>query len=83
MCLAIPGKVLSINGNKAYVDFDGVKRDVILGLCNGVKVGSYVIVHAGYAIQIVEEEEAIESIKIWRDIMEQDEFKDFNKEDII
>ncbi len=83
MCLAIPGKVLEINGSKAFVDFDGVKRECVIGLCEGVEIGSYIIVHAGYAIQTVDEKEAAESMKIWKEMMEDERFSQFEKEDII
>ena len=83
MCLAIPGKVLEIEGNNALVDFDGVKRNVVVGLCEGVKIGTYVIVHAGYAIETVNAEEALESIATWRELVEDDRLDGFEKEDII
>ena len=68
MCLAIPAKVVSINGNNACVDFGGeVTREVNVTLVD-VKVGDYVLVHAGYAIQIVDETEAQETIKLWNQI---------------
>ncbi|MHA1341560.1 MAG: HypC/HybG/HupF family hydrogenase formation chaperone [Promethearchaeota archaeon] len=80
MCLAIPGKVLEINGINALVDFDGVKRNVVIGLTPSVKEGDYVVVHAGYAIQIVDEEEAKNSIAIWQQAVEE---LNLDKEDII
>jgi len=53
MCLAIPAKVLSISGTNAKVDFGGnIIREVDVSLVN-VKVGDYVLVHAGYAIQVL------------------------------
>lgn len=80
MCLAIPGKVLEIDGSNAKVDFDGVKRDVVVGLCEGVEIGKYVIVHAGYAIEVMNEEDAMESIKVWKEVAEE---IPFDKEDIL
>ncbi|MBD3352581.1 MAG: HypC/HybG/HupF family hydrogenase formation chaperone [Candidatus Lokiarchaeota archaeon] len=80
MCLAIPGKVLAINGTDALVDFDGVQRNVVIALCEGVDIGSYIIVHAGYAIETVDEKEAEESLKLWREAIEDTEI---SKEDII
>jgi hydrogenase expression/formation protein HypC len=69
MCLAIPAKVMTLNGEKANVDFgQGVLRDVNVTLVN-VKVGQYVLVHAGYAIQVLEEEEALETLSLWQDIL--------------
>lgn len=70
MCLAIPAKILSIKEDKAKVDFgEGVSREVNVTLV-GAKVGDYVLVHAGYAIQVVEEKEALETLRLWNEILE-------------
>ncbi len=70
MCLAIPARILSIDGAKANVDFgQGVVRDVNIALVDA-KVGDYVIVHAGYALQIVEEKDALETISMWNSLLE-------------
>ena len=69
MCLAIPAKIMNLNGEKANVDFgQGVVRDVNMSLVEA-KVGDYVLVHAGYAIQVIEEKEALETLSLWRDIL--------------
>jgi hydrogenase expression/formation protein HypC len=70
MCLAIPGKVLEINGNSALVDFDGIKQNIIIALIQDPEIGKYVIVHAGYAIEQINEEDAMEAIQQWREIAE-------------
>lgn len=70
MCIAVPGKVISIEGGNGKVDFLGVFRDVSLELLNEVKVGDYVIVHAGYAIEKLKEEEAIDTLKILEELKE-------------
>ena len=70
MCLAIPGKVLEIRGNVAKVDFGhGVIKDVDVTLVD-VNVGKYVLVHTGYAIQVMEEDNARETLDLWREILE-------------
>ena len=70
MCLAIPAKVLEVKGDKAQVDFGGgVLREVNTALVNA-KVGNYVLVHAGYAIQILDEQEAQETLRLWNEILE-------------
>ncbi|MGB9676683.1 MAG: HypC/HybG/HupF family hydrogenase formation chaperone [Candidatus Bathyarchaeales archaeon] len=70
MCLAIPAKVISIEGEKAKVDFgEGVLREVNITLVNA-KTGDYVLVHAGYAIQVLEEKEALETIRLWNEILQ-------------
>jgi hydrogenase expression/formation protein HypC len=70
MCLAIPAKVVTIEQDKALVDFGGgVTRGVNVTLVN-VKVGDYVLVHAGYAIQVLERDEALETLRLWNEILE-------------
>ncbi|MGD0644539.1 MAG: HypC/HybG/HupF family hydrogenase formation chaperone [Candidatus Bathyarchaeia archaeon] len=70
MCLAIPARVMSVDGSKANVDFgQGVLREVNTSLVEA-KVGDYVLVHAGYAIQVIEEKEALETISLWNSILE-------------
>ena len=69
MCLAIPARVMSIDGSKAQVDFgEGVLREVNVTLVEA-KVGDYVLVHAGYAIQTVDKKEALETISLWNEIL--------------
>ena len=68
MCLAIPGKILSIDGNSALVDFDGIEQEVIIALILNPEVGKYVIIHAGYAIEQMEEKDALEAIETWKEI---------------
>ena len=71
MCLAIPAKVLEVNGNVAKVDFgQGVAREVNVMLVD-VIVGQYVLVHAGYAIEKLDQKAAEESLNTWREILEQ------------
>jgi hydrogenase expression/formation protein HypC len=69
MCLAIPARVNSVDGDKAQVDFgEGVLREVNVTLVNA-KVGDYVLVHAGYAIQLMDEKDALETLSLWREIL--------------
>ena len=71
MCLAVPGKILSIDKEQvANVDFGGIERPVNVSLVE-VSVGDYVIVHAGYAIQMLSEEDALESLEMFRQILEE------------
>ena len=69
MCLAIPAKIMSLEGTKAHVDFgQGVLRDVNVSLVEAT-VGEYVLVHAGYAIQVLDEKDALETLSLWHDIL--------------
>ena len=72
MCLAIPGKIkkLSEDKNSALVDFDGIEQNIIVALVQNPEVGKYVVVHAGYAIEIMNEQEAMEAIDQWKEIAE-------------
>lgn len=64
MCLGIPGKVISINGEHAKIDYGGVIKDANVSLVTP-KIGEYVIVHAGFAIETLDVKEAEESLKLW------------------
>ncbi len=69
MCLAIPARVVSVDGDKAKVDFgEGVLRDVNITLVDA-KINEYVLVHAGYAIQKMDEKEAKETLELWNEIL--------------
>ncbi len=68
MCLAIPGKIMTVTGDDplfrtAKVDFDGVAREVSLSCLPQAKVGDYVIVHVGVAISLLDEEEAKQTLE--------------------
>lgn len=70
MCLAIPGKVVEITDGVARVDVGGTKKEASLMLLEGASVGDYVIVHAGFAIEKVDEEEAAKTLKIVDELIE-------------
>ena len=60
---------MSLEGTKAHVDFgQGVLRDVNVSLVEAT-VGEYVLVHAGYAIQVLDEKDALETLSLWHDIL--------------
>ncbi len=80
MCLAIPAKILSIDGHKALADFDGTQKQIVIALLPKIKVGKFVIVHAGYAIEEINEVAAKESLELWRELLEKDLVK---KEDYV
>ena len=71
LCLAIPARVLEVNGDVAKVDFgQGVAREVNVMLVDAI-VGDYVLVHAGYAIEKLDQKAAEESLQTWREVLEQ------------
>lgn len=61
-----------MEGEYALVDYGGAKSRVNVSLVDGVKVGDYVIVHVGYAIQKMTKEEAEESLKVWGELLEEE-----------
>jgi hydrogenase expression/formation protein HypC len=74
MCLAFPGRVLSIEGDFAKVDFgEGTAREGINISLVDVVADQYVLVHAGYAIQVMDEEEAQKTLSYWREILAHEE----------
>ncbi|WP_024833921.1 HypC/HybG/HupF family hydrogenase formation chaperone [Ruminiclostridium josui] len=70
MCLGLPAKVVSIDGNSGNVEMMGVTNKVSIELLDDVQVGDYVLVHAGCAIQVLDEEEALRTIDIFNEIKE-------------
>ncbi len=70
MCLAIPMKILEIQGTQGSLEVGGVIRSVNLSLVSPVSVGQYVIVHAGFAIAILQEDEAQKTLALFKDTNE-------------
>ncbi len=62
MCLAIPGKIKSISGHKAIIDYDGLEKEANVSLIDG-QVDDYVIVHAGFAIEKLSKKDAAKTLK--------------------
>jgi hydrogenase expression/formation protein HypC len=69
MCLAIPSKIIKIDGDMGTVDVDGVKRDVSLLMLEEPQIGEYVIVHAGFALHKIDEITAKESLQILKETL--------------
>jgi len=65
----MPAKVVEIKDNVAIVDFGGVRREARIDFVKDVKVGDYVIVHTGFAIEKLDEKAALESLKAWEEVM--------------
>lgn len=72
MCLAIPGKVLEIDRNEqpvmGRVSFGGIQKQVCLEWVPDVKVGEYVVVHVGFAISAMDEDEALKTLKLFEEM---------------
>lgn len=70
MCLAIPTLITSIEGTYARAEIGGVERTISIALTPDAKLGDYVLVHTGFAIGIVDEEEAQETLRLLRELAE-------------
>ncbi|MCK4717139.1 MAG: HypC/HybG/HupF family hydrogenase formation chaperone [Thermoplasmata archaeon] len=69
MCLAVPGKVISLEGDHARIEYTGgIIREANISLVEAT-VGLYVIVHAGFAIQLLDEKEALETLSFWEELL--------------
>lgn len=73
MCLAIPMQILKIEEDIACCEIDGVKRDASLMLLEDASVGDFVLIHAGFAIEKLDPEEAATTLQLFRDIATSDE----------
>lgn len=71
MCLAVPGKIVGIDGVMGEVDFGGVTRKANLSMVDA-KVGDWAVVHAGFAIQLMDEEDAQETLRLWNEVLDSD-----------
>ena len=68
MCLAVPVKIVSIDGDQAETEIAGVKRRVSIVLTPEAKIGDYVLLHTGYAISVLDQAEAEETLKLLEEI---------------
>ena len=85
MCLAIPGKLMSIAGDDPImrvgkVDFGGTRREVNLAYVPEAKIGDYVLVHVGFALNVVDEEEANKVFELLREMGELAELEESGEE---
>jgi hydrogenase expression/formation protein HypC len=70
MCIAVPAKIIDLEGSSANIEYLGVRKKVDITLLPDAKKGDYVIVHAGFAIQIIEENEAKITIEQFEGFLE-------------
>ena len=82
MCLAVPGRIISVleDGNlglrRGRVDFSGIRKDVCLDYTPEARVGDYVLVHVGFALSVVDQEEAYRVFEVLRELDQLDELKE-------
>jgi len=72
MCLGVPGKVVEIESEDGLlmgtIDYNGVQNSVCLEYVPDIQIGQYTIVHAGFGISIIDEEEAMKSYQLWKEM---------------
>lgn len=72
MCLAVPGKIVEVQGGEiATVDVGGVRKQISLALVDDVVVGDYVIVHVGFALNRLDPEEAAKTLELFKQVAEE------------
>lgn len=78
MCLAVPSKIVEIQGTLAKVSVDGVIRETSLALIDDAQIGDYVIVHAGFAISKLDESAARQTLEDMRQILAADDARNLS-----
>jgi len=73
MCLAIPTKVVEKDGDRGIVEIGGVKKQIDLTLVPEAKIGDYVILHVGFALQVLDEEEAQKTLALFEELAQYNE----------
>lgn len=68
MCLAVPALIKSVDGQMAEVEIGGVRRSIGLQLTPEARMGDYVLIHTGFAISVIDEKEALETISLFEEI---------------
>lgn len=68
MCLGVPGRIVARDGEMGTVDFDGLRREACLSYTPEAGPGDYVIVHVGFAISVLDEDEALRTLEVLRAI---------------
>lgn len=72
MCLAVPMRLLELHGQSGILAIGGVRKEVMLTLTPEAKVGDWLVVHAGYALEILDEQEAENTVALLRSLGESD-----------
>lgn len=81
MCLSVPAQVISIDGETAKVSVGGTILDANLSLVEDIKIGDYILLHTGFALQIIDEKEAQETLKVFEEFSELNEALDREEEE--
>lgn len=72
MCLAVPAKVIEKKDMMATVEVEGIRRDISMMLLPEAKEGDYILMHAGFAIQVIDEEEARITSELLKEVLNHD-----------
>ncbi|MBE6527461.1 MAG: HypC/HybG/HupF family hydrogenase formation chaperone [Thermoplasmata archaeon] len=72
MCLAVPGRITKITGDQADIDFGGTMKTANVSMVEA-KIGDWAVVHAGFVIELMDEEEAQDTLKLWNDFLDSGE----------
>jgi hydrogenase expression/formation protein HypC len=70
MCLSVPAKIVQVESNRAKAEVGGLLREISIDLCPEVAVGEYVLIHAGFAIQRLDEKEAEETLDLLKQLIQ-------------
>jgi len=70
MCWAIPARIVEIDGDVGKAELSGTVREVGLQLIDDARIGDYVLIHAGFAIQKLDEQDAQETLRLWQEMLE-------------
>lgn len=68
MCLGLPGRIIKIEDKTGLVEILGVSREISMELLKDIKIGDYVLIHAGCAIEKIDEEEALRTIELFKEL---------------
>jgi hydrogenase expression/formation protein HypC len=70
MCLSVPAKIVQVESNRAKAEVGGLLREISIDLCPEAAVGEYVLIHAGFAIQRLDEKEAKETLDLLKQLIQ-------------
>lgn len=73
MCLAMPAQITQVlSGERAIVSLGGIQKEISIALLDQINVGDYVIIHVGYALTKLDETEAIKTLKLFEEMLQQE-----------